>query len=51
MIHTGRLRHVHAQNNKQEIRKGSKGKVHNKIKVDGSETKNTDRNQSRRKAI
>lgn len=51
MIHIVCLRHVHAEDNKEEIRKASKGKVHNKIKVDGLETKNADRNQSQRKAI
>lgn len=34
---------MQAQDNKQEIRKVSKGKVHNKIKVDGSETRNADK--------
>lgn len=36
---------MQAQDNKQEIRKVSKGKVHNKIKVDGSETRNADKKE------
>lgn len=42
---------MQAQDNKQEIRKVSKGNVHNKIKVDGSETRNADKNESLRKVI
>lgn len=42
---------MQAQDNKQEIRKVSKGKVHNNIKVDGSETRNADKNESLRKVI
>lgn len=42
---------MQVQDNKQEIRKVSKGKVHNKIKVDGSETRNADKNESLRNVI